>query len=224
MWKFGVLGKDFGYRKFSRYPEGKDVWRSTDPAHGEPGHPHFGDVAEVYNVIDARQSEPQETVKQAIRLLGYTDQAEHYTHFSYEMVALTPRCAMELGYEVSAEDQQRSYIEVSGRKGFGVKADDLIDKLNEIGNAHRFAEKSVHAHSLRLLLFVRHDVGYNDDNTRNDPSRDSTSVNKKKKKKMHKKNTEPHAIPCPLRPPPDFARLHALAMSCLHRSPSFTQA
>jgi arginyl-tRNA synthetase len=68
-------------------------------------------------------------VKEAIRLLGYTDKAEHYTHFSYEMVALTPRCAMELGYDVSAEDQQRSYIEVSGRKGFGVKADDLIDKL-----------------------------------------------------------------------------------------------
>jgi arginyl-tRNA synthetase len=135
MWKFGVLGKDFGYRKFFRYPHGKDVWISADPANGDPGHPHFGDVAEVYNVIDARQSEPQETVKQAIRLLGYTDQADHYTHFSYEMVALTPRCALELGYEVSAEDQQKSYIEVSGRKGFGVKADDLIDKLIESAKA-----------------------------------------------------------------------------------------
>jgi arginyl-tRNA synthetase len=135
MWKFGVLGKDFGYRKFFRYPHGKDVWISTDPANGDPGHPHFGDVAEVYNVIDARQSEPQETVKKAIRLLGYTDQADHYTHFSYEMVALTPRCALELGYEVSAEDQQKSYIEVSGRKGFGVKADDLIDKLIESAKA-----------------------------------------------------------------------------------------
>ena len=129
MWKFGVLGKDFGYRKFFQYPNRKDVWISTDPENGEAGHPHFGDVAEVYNVIDSRQSEPQETVKQAIRLLGYEDQADHYTHFSYEMVALTPRCAMELGYEVSEEDRHKSYIEVSGRKGFGVKADDLIDKL-----------------------------------------------------------------------------------------------
>ncbi len=86
-------------------------------------------VAEIYNVIDARQADPQNTVIEALRLLGYTDQAEHYTHFSYEMVALTPRCAMELGYQVSAEDQQRAYIEVSGRKGFGVKADDLIDRL-----------------------------------------------------------------------------------------------
>jgi arginyl-tRNA synthetase len=129
MWKFGVLGLDFGYRKFFKYPDGQDVWISCNPKDGEPGHPHFGHVGAIYNVIDARQSDPQETVKEAIRLLGYTDKAEHYTHFSYEMVALTPRCAMELGYEVSAEDQQRSYIEVSGRKGFGVKADDLIDKL-----------------------------------------------------------------------------------------------
>jgi len=61
--------------------------------------------------------------------MGYTEQADHYTHFSYEMVALTPRCAVELGYDISEEDQKKSYIEVSGRKGFGVKADDLIDKL-----------------------------------------------------------------------------------------------
>ncbi|HEU5399815.1 MAG TPA: arginine--tRNA ligase, partial [Terriglobales bacterium] len=131
MWKFGVLGMDFGYRRFYEYPNHKQAWISTDPDRSEPDHPHFGSVAEIYNVIDARQSDPQETVKEAIRLLGYEDQAAHYTHFSYEMVALTPRCAMELGYEVSAEDQGRAYIEVSGRKGFGVKADDLIDKLIE---------------------------------------------------------------------------------------------
>lgn len=129
MWKFGLLGLDFGYRRFFEYPNRKQVWISTDPQCDEAGHPHFGGVSEIYNVIDARQSDPQETVKEAIRLLGYEDQAEHYTHFSYEMVALTPRCAMELGYTVSEEDQKKSYIEVSGRKGFGVKADDLMDKL-----------------------------------------------------------------------------------------------
>ncbi len=131
MWKFGVLGMDFGYKRFFEYPNKKQVWISADPKEDQSGHPHFGGVAEIYNVIDARQSDPQETVKEAIRLLGYEDQAAHYTHFSYEMVALTPRCAVELGYNVSAEDQQKSYIEVSGRKGFGVKADDLMDKLIE---------------------------------------------------------------------------------------------
>jgi arginyl-tRNA synthetase len=80
-------------------------------------------------VIDARQAEPQNTVVEALRALGYTKQADHYTHFSYEMVALTPRCAQELGYELSEDEWGRPYIEVSGRKGFGVKADDLIDKL-----------------------------------------------------------------------------------------------
>ena len=127
MWKFGLLGRDFGYRKFYRYPNQHECWIST--THGEKDHPHFGDVAEIYNVIDARQSEAQNTVIEALRGLGHGEAADHYTHFSYEMVALTPRCAAELGYELSEEDKARSYIEVSGRKGFGVKADDLLDQL-----------------------------------------------------------------------------------------------
>jgi arginyl-tRNA synthetase len=127
LWKFGLLGLDFGYRKFYRYPNDHEVWISAE--HGLPDHPHFGNVAAIYNVIDSRQSDPQNTVVEALRLLGYTDQAAHYTHLSYEMVALTPRCAVELGYEVSDEDRGKSYIEVSGRKGFGVKADDLLDAL-----------------------------------------------------------------------------------------------
>ncbi len=127
LWKFGLLGKDFGYRRFYQYPNGHQCWISTTD--GEPEHPHFGGVAEIYNVIDARQAEAQNTVIDALRELGYKEQADHYTHFSYEMVALTPRCAVELGYELSEEDKARSYIEVSGRKGFGVKADDLIDRL-----------------------------------------------------------------------------------------------
>ena len=127
MWKFGLLGRDFGYRKFYRYPNGHDCWISA--TEGEKNHPHFGDVAEIYNVIDARQSEAQNTVIEALRGLGHGEAAKHYTHFSYEMVALTPRCAAELGYTLSEEDKARSYIEVSGRRGFGVKADDLIDAL-----------------------------------------------------------------------------------------------
>ena len=139
LWKFGLLGRDFGYRKFYRYPNGHDCWLST--AVGSLDHPHFGNVAEIYNVIDARQAEAQNTVIEALRGLGYNEQADHYTHFSYEMVALTPRCAAELGYQLSDEDKGRPYIEVSGRKGFGVKADDLLDRLiaaakNEVDGRH----------------------------------------------------------------------------------------
>jgi len=126
LWKFGLLGRDFAYRKFFEYPN-HTCWISADQ--GEPDHPHFGGAQAIYNVIDSRQSDPQANVIEALRGLGYTEQADRYTHFSYEMVALTPRCAEELGYEISDEDRARPYIEVSGRKGFGVKADDLIDKL-----------------------------------------------------------------------------------------------
>ena len=127
LWKFGLLGRDFGYRRFYRYPDGHNCWISAES--GETDHPHFGGVSQIYNVIDSRQTDPQNNVIEAIRALGYSDQAAHYTHFSYEMVALTPRCALDLGYEVAEEDRKRAYIEVSGRKGFGVKADDLLDAL-----------------------------------------------------------------------------------------------
>jgi arginyl-tRNA synthetase len=127
MWKFGLLGKDFGYRKFYVYPNQHQCWISATD--GEEDHPHFGGVAENYNVIDVRQSEAQDTVKEALRDLGHGEAADRFTHFSYGMVVLSPRCAEELGYDLSEEDKARSFIGVSGRKGFGVKADDLIDQL-----------------------------------------------------------------------------------------------
>lgn len=126
LWKFGLLGRDFAYNKFCEYPT-HTCWISNTS--GQLEHPAFGHANVVYNVIDSRQSDPQANVVEALRGLGYTEQAANYTHFSYEMVALTPRCAEELGYAISDEDRSRPYIEVSGRKGFGVKADDLIDKL-----------------------------------------------------------------------------------------------
>jgi len=139
MWKFGLLGRDFGYGKFYRYPNDHDCWISA--TEGEEDHPHFGDVTENYNVIDVRQSEAQNTVMEALRGLGHEEAANHFTHFSYGMVVLTPRCAAELGYNLSEEDKTRPFIEVSGRKGFGVKADDLLDKLiasakNEVDSRH----------------------------------------------------------------------------------------
>ncbi len=127
LWKFGLLpGKDFGYAKFHEYPT-HTCWIST--VNGETPHPFFGHADHIYNVIDSRQNDPQNNVIAALRGMGYTEAADNYTHFSYEMVALTPRCAIELGYTISDEDRGKSYIEVSGRKGFGVKADDLLDQL-----------------------------------------------------------------------------------------------
>ncbi|HEX9201576.1 MAG TPA: arginine--tRNA ligase [Acidobacteriaceae bacterium] len=128
LWKFGLLpGKDFGYAKFHEYPTHM-CWISTAAA-SDPAAPTFGHADAIYNVIDSRQNDPQNNVIAALRGMGFTDAADHYTHFSYEMVAMTPRCAIDLGYTLSDEDKQRPFIEVSGRKGYGVKADDLLDKL-----------------------------------------------------------------------------------------------
>jgi arginyl-tRNA synthetase len=126
LWKFGLLGKDFGYKRFFSYPD-HECWISTE--FGEEKHPHFGGAQAIYNVIDVRQSDPQANLVQALRGMGFVDQADHCIHFGYEKVALTPRCALDMGYEVAQEDLDSPYILVSGRKGFGVKADDLIDRL-----------------------------------------------------------------------------------------------
>jgi arginyl-tRNA synthetase len=126
LWKFGLLGRDFGYKPFFQYRD-RECWIST--TQGVEPHPQFGGASAIYNVIDVRQNDPQANLVQALRGMGFTDQADHCIHFGYEKVALTPRCAVELGYEVAPEDLDSPYLLVSGRKGFGVKADDLIDKL-----------------------------------------------------------------------------------------------
>jgi arginyl-tRNA synthetase len=127
LWKFGLLGKDFYYRPMMRYEDGHELWVTTDQPTTSAAE--FGHGSTVYNVIDVRQSYLQDVVVAGLKALGYEAQAERSVHFSYEMVALSPRCCVELGIELSEEDKQRPYIEVSGRKGLGVKADDLIDKL-----------------------------------------------------------------------------------------------
>ena len=130
LWKFGLLGKDFYYRRLIEYTDGSEVWVSTDESQ-DVATPEFGHSQVVYNVIDVRQSYLQDVVVAGLRALGFEKQADQSIHFSYEMVALSPRCCADLGIELSEEDARRPYVEVSGRKGLGVKADDLMDKLVE---------------------------------------------------------------------------------------------
>jgi arginyl-tRNA synthetase len=131
LWKFGLLGKDFNYRKWPDAPAGETVWATTSGP-GDATAPHFADpAAAVYNVIDARQSYVQDVVAEGLRRLGHKHAAEKSIHLSYAFVVLTPRCAAELGYALSAEDAKRPFVDMSGRKGFGVKADDLLNKLEE---------------------------------------------------------------------------------------------
>jgi len=131
LWKLGLLGMDFFYHPFHRYPSGHVAYMTNADGNREIENPPFGDGSEVYNVIDSRQAYLQNIVIAGLRALGFREQADRSTHFSYEMVALSPRCCEDLGIQLSDEDKQRPYVEVSGRRGLGVKADDLIDTLIE---------------------------------------------------------------------------------------------
>jgi len=132
MWKLGILGMDFHYRRFHKYADGKEVWITTENSTlNEPDAPEFGHGEVVYNVIDSRQSYPQEVVRMGVAAI-YPEKGEAASvHLSYDMVALSPAAAEELGFTLSDEDKQKSFVEMSGRKGLGVKADDLLDRLEE---------------------------------------------------------------------------------------------
>ena len=141
LWKLGLLGMDFFYHPFHRYEDGHVAYMTNSERNEGITQANFGGGTRVYNVIDSRQSYLQNIVIAGLRALGFQEQAEHSTHFSYEMVALSPRCCEDLGIQLSEEDRKRPYVEVSGRKGLGVKADDLVDtllnkSLQEVGNRH----------------------------------------------------------------------------------------
>ncbi len=171
LWKFGLLGMDFRYRLY-RIRDGHPVWISATEA--EPGRtpPHFGHADRVYNVIDSRQAYLQKIVVQGLKALGFESEARNSIHFSYEMVALTPACCKEIGFAISEEDANRPYVEVSGRRGLGVKADDLLDALfekalGEVRLRHSLAEeesasiaRAIAVGALRyfLLRFARNTV------------------------------------------------------------------
>jgi arginyl-tRNA synthetase len=131
MWKVGLLDRTFHYRKFWTYPDGHVLWETTHDPDTDSSAPHFGGAQRVYTVIDVRQAYLQKVVKEGLRLLGHQVEADNSIHFSYATVALTPATAKALGMELSEEDASRSYVGMSGRKGLGVKADDLMDMLEQ---------------------------------------------------------------------------------------------
>jgi arginyl-tRNA synthetase len=196
LWKFGLLGADFDYERFEpnwnsgsvtaeEIPEDvrlHTVWRTAHGA-GEPGAPKFGRAGRVFNVIDVRQSYTQKVVREGLRVLGFEREAEASNHFSYEIVALSPKAARQLAerfgeeYRLTPEDEQKPYVEMSGRKGLGVKADDLVELLldrsraevsnrregieaSDIGSAAEEDARSIAVGALRyfLLKFGRNKV------------------------------------------------------------------
>jgi arginyl-tRNA synthetase len=131
MWKLGLLGLDFHYKLFHKYADGKEVWITTAEKSEAENAPEFGSSETVYNVIDTRQSYPQEVVKKGVATIFPEKGEAASVHLNYEMVALSPAAAEELGFQLSEEDKKRSFIEMAGRKGLGVKADDLLSRLEK---------------------------------------------------------------------------------------------
>jgi len=174
MWKLGILGLDFNYRFFFRYDDGKEVWMTTTvPGMGPRAIPAFGGGETIYNVIDSRQSYPQDVVRKGVAAISPEKGERASVHLSYEMVALSPAAAEELGFKLSDDDRKKPFIEMSGRKGLGVKADDLIDRLEanalaEVDARHpdtgddekRFIAHQIAVGALRyfLLKFTRNTV------------------------------------------------------------------
>ncbi|MGC4082978.1 MAG: arginine--tRNA ligase [Vicinamibacterales bacterium] len=128
-WKFGLLGRDFHYHRFAVQADGRELWATTSGDGERVGVPAFGGASRIYNVIDSRQMYLQALLAQALRTLGHPEQAENSIHFSYEMVALSHATARELGYPSDPDEEKKPFVEVSGRKGLGVKIDDLLDLL-----------------------------------------------------------------------------------------------
>ncbi|MGB7070366.1 MAG: arginine--tRNA ligase [Pyrinomonadaceae bacterium] len=174
MWKLGILGMDFYYKPFHKYSDGRQVWITTAESGENVEHTHeFGHGETVYNVIDSRQSYPQEVVKKGVAAISPEKGERASIHLSYEMVALSPAAAEELGFKLSDEDRKKVFIEMSGRKGLGVKADDLIGRLeanalSEVESRHPDADiadkqiiaKQIAIGALRyfLLKFTRNTV------------------------------------------------------------------
>jgi len=159
LWKLGQVDLNFYFKPFRAYADGRVVYTTTSRGdESEPDAPHFGGGATVYNVIDSRQSYPQEVVKRGVASIAPQVGEAASVHLSYEMVALSPAAAEELGLELSAEERSRTFVEMSGRRGLGVKADDMIDRLEanalrEVGERHPHVsdeEKRKSAHTLAV--------------------------------------------------------------------------
>ncbi|MBA2733757.1 MAG: arginine--tRNA ligase [Acidobacteria bacterium] len=180
LWKLGQLGLDFYYKPFRSYADNHLTWMTTSEPQAvetcEPGEnvlPHFGEGSTVYNVIDSRQSYTQDIVRRGVAAVAPEVGEEASVHLGYEMVALSITACDELGIKLRDEDRARPFVEMSGRKGYGVKADDLItrlegDALHEVETRHpdlSTEEKRETAHTIAvgalryfLLKFTRNSV------------------------------------------------------------------
>jgi len=125
LWKFGLLGLDFHYRRWDPAQPDSPATTTSDAQVADLDGRGYGHATRVVNVIDARQAYPQQVVRQAVHRLGFEEQAAQSVHLAYEVVALSAKAAREMGLEV---EEGRTMVALSGRRGIEVRADDLLDQ------------------------------------------------------------------------------------------------
>lgn len=145
LWKFGVLKNDFVYKKWA-----DGLWSTAS----QGSKKSIGHADIVINVIDYRQEYPQEMVKLALEVLGYSQQARQLKHVSYGVVSLSPETAAGLGIDIS--DGKSSYA-MSGRQGIGIKVADLLGRMEKVIDAKRsrkagISSRSIAAAAIRYYL------------------------------------------------------------------------
>ena len=134
LWKFGLtddprIDVQFQFVPWGQQQDGRILWSMRPPeaevSDNERTDPkRFGHARRVINVIDVRQSYPQQIVYESLRRLGYTEQADNSFHLAYEVITLSAATAAQLGIDTS---DGRQFYAMSGRKGIEIKADDLMN-------------------------------------------------------------------------------------------------
>jgi len=127
MWKFGLIGIDFGYKKADFGTQEKDLWLTTSKGDGQK-NVSFSGVDVVLDVIGGEQTYAMEVVKKSLAFLGFKEESQNMTHVNYGFVYISPNTAQKLGIDTS--DGKEKYG-MSGRKGWGIKIDDFIDMVDE---------------------------------------------------------------------------------------------
>jgi arginyl-tRNA synthetase len=119
MWKYALLQRDLRYALDVVQPNGEELWTTSQAGEERPHLP----PDELINLIDVRQSLPQQVVKAALQVTGYTQEAESHHHLAYGVVS--PRGGR-----------------FSGREGTEHSADSVLDLVAEAQYSRALAKSA----------------------------------------------------------------------------------
>jgi arginyl-tRNA synthetase len=150
-WKLGVVDDPFFYYKFTDQWDGSSLWATTlESNHDQSRHQKFNSADIALTVIDARQSRLQRIISKILSQILKED--KRYQHIGYEAVTLSPETAKILGIDIG----DKKFMHMSGRKGFYVNADYVLDLLH--AKAYDAAKKRNPDLSLQSLNEIAEEI------------------------------------------------------------------